>query len=482
MSKQIGRPGKTAQPPGSCPLGGKREVFGRLLAATLVGVVFVAACSSASDDAAAPAIPAVTATPPTTDGADPADEPLPTSTASTSASIAAPTGLRVGAAVLAADGFAELTGQRIGVILNQASTIDGQPLLDVLARTEGIDLVAAFGPEHGVRGTAAAGAPVTGGIDATTGVRIHSLYGDTRAPTPAMLAELDVLVFDLQDVGARVYTYLATMGLAMQSAAEAGLPFIVLDRPNPLGGSYVDGHVRDEDHASFIGQYPVPAAHGMTAGELALAIKGEGWLPGLDGLDLRVVEMSGWHRDDRWADLGLGWAPPSPSLPSPTAAEVYPGTVLFEATSLSVGRGTAEPFTTIGAPWVDGPALAGALNELGLAGVSFEAVTFVPEATESVPAPPYAGETSHGVRVVIEDASFRPVATGLHLLVAFRDHADARGEPELVAAPKLFDLLTGTDAVRTALEAGASATQLIEAWSPEVAAFEELRRRYLLYD
>lgn len=387
----------------------------------------------------------------------------------------------VGAEVLSADGFSMLAGRRVGVILNHASTVDGLSLLDVLVAAPDVEVAAAFGPEHGIRGTTPAGAEVIDSVDGATGVPIHSLYGDQQAPSPAVLADLDVLVFDLQDVGARPYTYLSTMALAMQAAGEARVSFMVLDRPNPLGGGPTSGWVLDPAYESFVGSYPVPMVHGFTAGELALAIKGEGWLAGLDGLDLQVVPLEGWSRDRRWPDVGRAWVAPSPSLPTWESAEVYPGTVLFEATTMSVGRGTSEPFTTLGAPWVDGEVLAGRMNELGLQGVRFEPVRMRPEPSEAVPNPPFANEDIGGIRIVPTDGSFRPFDTGVHLLAESRVHADEQGQGELIARPDFLDLLAGTDALRVGLANGQRGDALIAGWSEELAVFEALRQQYLLY-
>lgn len=395
--------------------------------------------------------------------------------------------VRVGAEVAAADGFGRFRGLRVGVILNVASVVDGRSLLDALAAAEGVDVVAAFAPEHGVRGDAPAGAPVGDTVDAATGVPVHSLYGEERAPSPEQLAGLDVLVFDLQDVGARPYTYVSTMGLCMQAAARAGVPFVVLDRPNPLGGAGsadggVEGWTLDPAFASFVGRYPVPLVHGLTAGELARMIQGEGWLDGLDGLQLDVVPMEGWRRDQRWADTGRVWVPPSPGLPSPDTAAVYPGTVLFEATSASVGRGTGEPFSLVGAPWADGEAAAEALNARGLPGVRFEPVTFTPGPTPAVPEPPLAGQPLGGVRVVVTDpAAVRPVAIGVHLLDVFGAQAQVAGETGFVARPATLDALAGTDRLRRALAAGTPAADIVAAWVDEDAAFDQLRQPYLLY-
>lgn len=443
------------------------------------------ACSST--DAGEPA-PGDVAT--VTAGA-PADVTVPDATGTAADPSAAPAStpvpVRVGAEVAAADGFQRFRGQRVGVILNVASVVDGRSLLDVLAAADGVEVVAAFAPEHGVRGDAPAGALVDDTVDAATGVTVHSLYGDRRAPSPEQLAGLDVLVFDLQDVGARPYTYVSTMGLAMQAAARAGVRFAVLDRPNPLGGAGpagggVEGWVLDPSFASFVGRYPVPLVHGLTAGELARMIQGEGWLDGLSDLALDVVAMTGWNRDQRWPDTGRAWVPPSPALPSAGTAALYPGTVLFEATSASVGRGTGEPFSLLGAPWVDGPAAAEALNARGLPGVRFEAVTFTPRPTPAVPDPPLAGQTLGGVRVVVTDgAAVHPVALGVHLLEVFGAQARAAGETGFVARPDTLDALAGTDRLRLALAAGTPAADIVAAWESEDAAFDQLRQPYLLY-
>ncbi len=460
----------------------------------MVAVLLVVACSPAGSGgstseatrspAADPDIPDMPDTGrPSVTGESGAELTAPESVAATTT---APT-VRVGAEVAAADGFSRFRGQRVGVILNVASVVDGRSLLDALTAAEGVDVAAAFAPEHGVRGDAPAGALVGDTVDAATGVPVHSLYGERRAPTPDQLAGLDVLVFDLQDVGARPYTYVSTMGLSMQAAARAGVPFVVLDRPNPLSGTGpagggVEGWALDPALTSFVGRYPIPLVHGLTAGELARMIQGEGWLDGLAGLRLDVVPMSGWGRNQRWADTGRAWVPPSPGLPSAETAAVYPGTVLFEATSVSVGRGTGEPFSVVGAPWVDGPAAAGTLNARGLPGVRFEPATFTPAPTPAVPDPPLAGQSLGGVRVVVTDPeAVRPVALGVHLLDVFGAQARAAGEPGFVARPATLDALAGTDRLRRALAAGTPAADIVAAWADEDAAFDRLRQPYLLY-
>jgi len=386
---------------------------------------------------------------------------------------------RTGAVVASADSFAFLRGQRVGLIGNHTSTVGGRHLADVLAEAPEVELTALFGPEHGLRGTAGAGELIEDGRDPETGVPIFSLYSDTRQPTPEMLADVDVLVFDMQDVGARFYTYISTMGLAMQAAADAGRSFVVLDRPNPLGGAYVSGYVLEEEQRSFVGQYPLPIAHGLTVGEVAQMIQGEGWLSGLDGLELTVIPMEGWTRSDRWEDVGTPWVPPSPNLPDAETAYLYPGTCFIEATSASEGRGTDAPFRLIGHPDVDGEALAADLAARKLPGVSIEPATFTPEARTGAPEPKHEGVQISGIelRVTAPD-SLNAVALGVHLLEALLAHGGA----EILDRPTWLDRLAGTPRLREGLVEGAPADTLIAQWTDERDAFLELRAPYLLYD
>jgi uncharacterized protein YbbC (DUF1343 family) len=393
-----------------------------------------------------------------------------------------PVVIRTGAEALADSDFALLVGRRVGVIANQASLIDGRSTAGRLSKSPQVDLVAIFAPEHGVTGTAGPGDLIEDQTDPLLDIPVYSLYGSSRAPDPAALAEIDVLVYDLQDVGTRFYTFISTLGLAMQAAAAADVAFVVLDRPNPHGDR-VSGPLRDADHVSFVSQYPIPITYGMTAGELARAIVGERWLEGLDALDLIVVPVEGWDRSAPWPRARLGWVPPSPSIPTVDSALAYPGMALFEATEVSEGRGTVAPFTTVGAPWVDGPALAATLNEAGLPGVRFEATTFTPRQLETLTARPrFDGEELGGVSVVIEDpALFRPVETGVHALVAVQAQARALGRATIVDRPDGFGLLSGTSKLGEMLESGVSADEIIAAWAVELDDFAEVRQAYLIY-
>lgn len=407
-----------------------------------------------------------------------------TTTPPTTTNAPGPT-VRVGAEVLVDEGFAALDGARVGLIANQTSLVDGRHLIDVLHEAANVELVAVFAPEHGVRGTAGAGELIDDEVDTVTGVPILSLYGETRRPTIEMLEGIDTIVYDLQDVGGRFYTYISTMGLAMQTANEVGARFVVLDRPDPSGLTAPTGFVLEPEHVSFIGQYPIPAAYAMTPGEVARAIVGEGWLEGVAGLELDVVEMRGWERGMTWEETGLDWVPPSPGLQTARSAVVYLGTVLFEATSISYGGGTDFAFELVGAPWADADLMALELNARDLPGVHFDAITFAPRPIAGRTSNPRLnGEVVHGVQIVIDDrGTFDPVVVAVHVLDAFWREARVRGvlDEEYVDRPAAFTLLAGTERLVDELVAGATAEQVVDGWAAELAAFVEVRSTYLLY-
>lgn len=397
------------------------------------------------------------------------------------------TTMRTGAERLAASGFAELRGMRVGLIANHTTRAGSRHVADLIRSADGVTLAALFGPEHGVRGDADAGERVANGRDPATGVPVFSLYGRHRAPTDSMLATVDVLVFDVQDVGARFYTYLSTMGLAMQSAARRGIPFVVLDRPNPLGGAYVGGFTLEPAQTSFVGQYTIPQAHGMTAGELARMIAGEALLPGLERLNLRVIEAEGWTRAQRWPAFGRAWVAPSPNIPAFETALVYAGTCLFEGTAASEGRGTRDPFRLLGAPWADADRLAADLNGRRLPGVRFEPARFTPASIAGMSSSPkLLGQPLQGVRIVVTDAgAVEPVALGVHTLDAFLRQspgaATEAGRAAFFARADFFDKLAGTPRLREMMVAGATPEAVVAAWSADVRAFEARRAAYLLY-
>jgi beta-N-acetylhexosaminidase len=343
--------------------------------------------------------------------------------------------------------------------------------IDRLHQADDVELVALFGPEHGIRGRVEGGERVADDIDPATGAPIYSLYGETRKPTPAMLEGLDLLLFDIQDIGARYYTYVWTMALAMEAAGEAGVVFVVLDRPNPIGGRLVQGNVLDPEYATFVGLYPVPMRHGLTVGELARLLAGHFGI----AVDLRVIPMEGWTRTTWYDATGLPFTPPSPNMPSLASATHYPGTCLFEGTNLSVGRGTDLAFQQIGAPWLDAEAVVDTLNAAGLEGVRFEAVSFVPEAPGDRK---YDGEMVQGVRFVATDREhYDPTHAAIAALTAiYARHPD---QVEWYVAH--FDRLAGTDGVRTAILAGDPFEAIVASWEVQTEDFENLRRPYFLY-
>jgi uncharacterized protein YbbC (DUF1343 family) len=388
-----------------------------------------------------------------------------------------------GAEAFAASGFAAVAGKRVGLVTNHTGRVRDEHLADVLSRAPNVKLTAIFAPEHGFRGTAEAGAKVRDGVDAKTGVRVFSLYGASRKPTARMLRDVDVLVFDIQDIGVRFYTYISTMGLAMQAAAAARIPFVVLDRPNPLGGDYVSGFVLEPALRSFVGQYPIPIVHGLTVGELARMIQGEKWLPGLDGLQLSVVAMQGWQRSMRWPQTGQAWVATSPNIPTFESALVYPGIGIVGETDVNEGRGTPTPFSVFGAPWIDATRMVARLDGLGLPGVRFEATTYTPRSIPEVATRPrFEGTKIRGARVVVTDvARIEPLEIGMHVLAALVAEARSKGQVRLFGKLGMFHAIAGTKRLHRMLEAGDSGTAIVAAWQTEVAQFKARRARYLLY-
>jgi uncharacterized protein YbbC (DUF1343 family) len=387
-----------------------------------------------------------------------------------------------GAASLVATGFASLAGKRIGLITNQTGRVGAEHIADLMRTAGNVKLTAILAPEHGFRGTAEAGASVRDGRDPQTGIPVYSLYGATKKPTPDMLRDVDILVFDIQDIGVRYYTYISTMGLAMQAAAAARLPFVVLDRPNPLGGVDVSGFTLERARTSFVGQYPIPIVHGLSVGELARMIKGERWLDGLDKLDLTVMPVRNWSRPMRWPETNLPWVATSPNIPTFESALVYPGIGIVGEALVNEGRGTPTPFSQFGAPWLDAAAASRHLNGLDLPGVRFEAVKYTPLSIPNVAAKPrFEGQQINAVRLAITDvASYHPLEVGIHALVHLQREAKARGIA-LFETYKMFHSISGTARLQQMLDSGASGATIIASWQNEVRRFNALRGRYLMY-
>lgn len=388
--------------------------------------------------------------------------------------------VKTGADVLFENRIDLIKGKRVGLVTNHTAILsDGRHLADALHTHPDVELVVLFGPEHGIRGDAPDGAAIRDSVDQSTGVPVYSLYGAVRKPTPEMLRSVDVLLFDIQDIGARFYTYISTMSYAMEAAAEQSIPFVVLDRPNPIRGTWAEGFLRVDTLSSFVGLHPIPIAHGMTVGELALLFNGQKWLSGGVSALLTVVPMENWTRDLWYDETGLQWVRPSPNMATLSTAVVYPGTCLLEGTNLSEGRGTERPFEMLGAPFVDGARWAERLNGAGLPGVSFEPVTFTPRAIPNVTNnPKYRDLECRGIFITVTDRDrFEPVRTGVHILAAAKElFADS-----LKWRQSSIDRLAGTPELRLKLDAGVAPEAIVAGWRDGAGRFLEMRKPYLLY-
>lgn len=379
-------------------------------------------------------------------------------------------GVRTGAERLLESHLEELEGFRVGLVMNPTARIGPTHMLDTLL-SRGVDVAALYAPEHGFRGEAGAGEVIRDGVDQQTGLPVFSLYGDTRKPTQDMLKSVDLLLFDMQDVGARFYTYISTLGLVLEAAAEAGIPVWVLDRPNPAGGDYVSGWSMEEEYQSFVGMYPIPVAHGMTLGELAQMMIGQEWIRFETPPTVRVIEMEGWHREMIWPETGLEWVPPSPNLPTFEHAFVYLGTCFVEGTTLSEGRGTEDPFLLLGAPRTAfTPEELQVLQE-SLTGVTLTAAEFEPRSIPGVAVnPKHEGERVYGLRIELTDPNlYDPVVSGLKILQFLMEHTEGASFNSYVYN------LSGSQQI-TALQNGE------EVWNGfDTEPFREARREYLLY-
>ncbi|TAN06525.1 MAG: DUF1343 domain-containing protein [Rhodanobacteraceae bacterium] len=375
-----------------------------------------------------------------------------------------------GIEVLLHDRLDLIRGKHVGLITNPTG-VDPDLTSDavLLQHTPGVHLVALYGPEHGIEGAHQAGKQVAGGArDPETGLPVYSLYGAHREPTPAMLKGVDVLVYDIQPVGARFYTYLYTMADAMKAAARAHIPFIVLDRPNPIDAVTVQGPVLEPKYASFVGEYPIPLRYGMTVGELAELFNNQFGIHA----DLIVVKMRGYKRSMYYDDTGLPFVIPSPNMPTVHTALVYPGMGLVEGTNVSEGRGTTRPFQMIGAPWIDGVALARALNAAGLKGVRFRPAYFTPTFSK------YQGQLCGGVEMYVFDRdTFNPVVDALTLVKTIHD----RYPKQFKFDASDFDRLVGNGWVREDIEKGVSVAAMRKRWQKRLDVFKSERAKYLLY-
>jgi uncharacterized protein YbbC (DUF1343 family) len=368
--------------------------------------------------------------------------------------------------VLERDGFKQLTGMKLGLVTNHTGRDrQGRQTIDVLKNAPGVQLVSLFSPEHGIRGLADEN--ISDSKDEQTGLPIYSLYGETRRPKPEQLKNLDAVVFDIQDVGTRFYTYMSTLGYVMEEAAKANVPVIVLDRPNPINGIDVEGPLADSDKLSFTAHHPIPVRHGLTVGELARLFNQQRKI----GCDLRVIKMDGWRRNLWFDATNLEWINPSPNMRSLTEATLYPGVGLLETTNVSVGRGTNTPFEVVGAPWIKGAELAGYLNRRNLAGVRFVPLRFTPNTSV------FKDENCSGINIVITDRSkFRPVRTGIEIAAALRQLY-----PHDWKVDSYLRLLVNA-ATLERLKRGDPPDAIERSWASSLEDFQRARAAVLLYD
>ena len=388
--------------------------------------------------------------------------------------------VKTGADLLFEKHFKLIEGKRVGLVTNHSALLsNGKHLADALNEDKRTKLVALFGPEHGVRGDAPAGAQIDNDVDKKTGVKVYSLYGKINKPTLEMLKDVDVLIYDIQDVGVRFYTYISTLSYAMEAAAEAKIPYIVLDRPNPIRGTWVEGFNRDDSLRSFVGLHPIVIAHGMTIGELATMYNDEGWMKDGVKAKLTVVKMEGWKRTMWYDQTGLKvWKAPSPNLPTLKSTIVYPGTCFFEGVNISEGRGSEHPFEYIGAPYIDAMKWANALNACKLKGVLFEPTDFKPRSIDGlVLHPKYEGVNCNGVWVMITDRNvLEPVKVGVYMLsTAKKLFADS------VKWRRSINRLAGTPKLAAAIDAGVPPEKIVEMWKGDVEKFKKIRAKHLLY-
>lgn len=384
---------------------------------------------------------------------------------------AKPPPVLAGVDVLESQEFVPLKGKQVGLITNHTGvTRGGRSTADLLASAPGVKLVALFSPEHGIRGREGHGEIIGDSLDPKLHLPVYSLYGAVKKPTPEMLNAVDVLVFDMQDVGARFYTYITTMGMAMEAAAERKIGFVVLDRPNPAGGVVIEGEVLDPSFRHFTAYYEIPARHGMTVGEIALWYKEAHHI----NVSLNVIPLKNWSREMLWADTGRDFIPPSPNIRTPTAALLYSGIGMFETMSVAVGRGTETPFELVGAPWIDGPALSSRMEALELPGIRFSPVTFTPTADV------YASTACAGVRLKVTDPKLvRPVDIFVHLLCAMRD----LGATDLQLQPRWDEVarVAGTRNLEKMFNDKKSAVEILQTFHKSAEAFAAARQPSLLY-
>ncbi len=388
--------------------------------------------------------------------------------------------IKVGADVLFETRSELIKGKRIGLVTNHTAVLsNGKHLADALSEFGDTKLVVLFGPEHGVRGDAPDGRTIHDTTDEKTGVPVISLYGKINKPTPEMLKDVDVLIYDIQDVGARFYTYISTMFICMEAAAENNIHFVVLDRPNPITGVNVGGPIRVDSLKTFVGWVPIPTMHGMTVGELAVMANTSGWLKDRKPVKLSVVKMENWKRKQWYDETKLQWIKPSPNMSSLQTATVYPGMCLIEGINVSEGRGTEKPFEYIGAPWINGKELAKKLNKEKLPGVTFEAVEFTPLEIPNVASnPKYKEQLCSGVYVHVVN---RNIINSVKVGLAVVSEIHALYKDSLKFRERGFDRLAGTPVIREMILQRKPVNEIESTWKEELKEFLKQRKRVLLY-
>jgi uncharacterized protein YbbC (DUF1343 family) len=388
-----------------------------------------------------------------------------------------------GIEVLEQDGFRILHGKRVGLVTNPSGVArDLRSTIDILFDAPEVNLVALYGPEHGVRGDAYAGDHVEGGKDPKTGLPVHSLYGPTREPTQEMLKGIDVMVYDIQDVGTRCYTFISTLGLVMRACAKAGIEVVVLDRPNPLGGKKVEGTYVREGFFSFVSQYPIPFVYGLTPGEVAIMINEEGMNRGQKGdleplkCKLRVVPMRGWHRWMKYQDTGLPWVLPSPNIPSLRSAMCYPASgIAGEFGYLNIGVGYTIPFETFAAEWIDADALKARLDSYRIPGTAFRTIHYKPIAGSK------QGKLVHGVQFFFTDWELAPVTLVQFYVMQAVNELYPEHNPLPLKSTRMLDIISGTDYVRTGFGERFKVEDILDFWTRDVKNFKALSAKYYLY-
>ncbi|MBU0475508.1 MAG: DUF1343 domain-containing protein [Bacteroidetes bacterium] len=388
--------------------------------------------------------------------------------------------VKVGADVLVSDNLNLIQNKRIGIVTNHSAVLsNGTHLVDTLTTLANVKVTTLFGPEHGIRGNAPDGNTISDGIDSKTKLPVYSLYGKIRKPTKEMLQNVDILIFDIQDIGARFYTFISTLYYTLEAAAENNIPIIVLDRPNPINGITVDGPIRTEEFKSFVAIAQIPIQHGMTIGELANMFNNEKWLENEVKADLTVIKMKDWKREYLFSDCNLPWVVPSPNIPDLETAIIYPGMCLLEGVNVSEGRGTYAPFLTIGAPFINSNEVLAELKKLNISGIDIKPITFTPKSIENMStSPKYKDIECYGLSLKITDSkNIMALRFGIELLYSIHKLYPNNFEFRNNWLDKLF----GNTNLTEMLKNNSTPEEIFNTWENELSNFKTLREKYLLY-